>query len=389
MNLSKDKTRILLINYYNYRAEENEDTDQRIISYLKSKVKKIFHIAHPFPEFGSRYSYLTLYEDGKKIKQFKFYILRGPSWIQYLYHIIITYFCVFKSGFVYDLCIAAANLSFISIFPLRLFFIKRLVYYSVDFVPNRFPNSFLNSLYHFMDAFACRYSDNNWMMTEEQIAGRKQFGITSTNSAPFTIVPIGYDTKKIHIPSEDKIKLEDMVYMGAMRESTGPELAIKTIPLLIKRYPKINLTMIGAGKDTNKLKKLIKKLRLGKHVNFLGYIANFWDMVGVISQKSIGLAPYKPIPDSFSFYSDPSKIKLYMCCGLTVITTDVATMSNLILNTQSGLITDYSEKSLFNTITYLLEDKTRFYSFRKNAIKLSKQFDINHILDNAINKIPY
>ncbi len=388
MNLSKDKTRILLINYYNYRAEENEDTDQRIISYLKNKVKKIFHIAHPFPEFGSRNSYLTLYEDGKKIKQFKFYILRGPDWIQYLYHILITYFCIFKSGFAYDLCIAAANLSFISIFPLRLFFIKRLVYYSVDFVPRRFSNSFLNSLYHLMDKFACKYSDNNWMMTGEQIAGRKQFGITSTNSAPFTIVPIGYDTKKIKISSIEKINLYNIVYAGALRESAGPKLAIKTIPLLIKKYPKIKLTVIGSGKDSDKLQRLIKNLKLSKFIDFRGYIANFYDLTDILAKKSIGLAPYKPIQESFSFFSDPSKLKLYMCCGLPVITTDMTTMSNLIPKTGSGLIINYSEKSLADAISYLLGNKKRYQSFKNAAIKLSKQFDINRILDNAIKKIP-
>lgn len=388
MNLSKNKTRILLINYYNYRAEQNEDTDQRIISYLKDKVKKLVHITHPFPEFGSRYSYLTLYKDGEKVRQLKFYVLKGSFWVQYLYHILITYYCIFRFGFIFDLCIAAANLPFVSIYPLKILFIKKLIYYSVDFVPRRFSNSFLNNLYHLMDKFACKHSDINWVMTKEQILGRRQFGITITNSAPFTIVPIGYDTNKINIQSAEKINLENILYMGAMRESTGPELAIKTIPFLVKKFPKINLTMIGAGKDTDKLKKLIKELGLGKHVNFIGYIENFWDMVSIMSQKSIGLAPYKPIPDSFSFYSDPSKIKLYMCCGLPVITTDVATMANLILKTQSGLIIDYSEKSLCNAITYLLEDKKRFNSFRKNAIKLSYQFDINHILDIAIKKIP-
>lgn len=387
MNLSKDKTRILLINYYTFRSEENEDTDQRIISYLKNKVKKIFHITHPFPEFNSRYSYLTLYEDGKKIKQFKFYILGGPDWIQYLYHTLITYFCVFKSGFAYDLCITAANLSFISIFPLRLFFIKRLVYYSVDFVPKRFSNSFLNNLYHLMDKFACKFSDINWVMVKEQIRERRKYGINQQNSAPFNIVPICYNTKSINIRPFEKIDFYNILYMGAIRESMGPQLAIQAIPYLIKKFPKIHLTIIG-GKYLDWLKDLVNKLKLKGYVDFTGYIENFGDMTDLMVQKSIGLAPYKPDPQSFSYYSDPSKIKLYMCCGLPVITTNVTTMAALITKTGSGLVIDYSEKSLADAVAKLLNNQEKYKSYKDASIKLSKKFDINFVLDNAFQKIP-
>ena len=239
-----------------------------------------------------------------------------------------------------------------------------------------------------MDKFASKYSDNNWVMTEEQLIKREQFGITTSNSSPFSIVPVGYDTSKANIMNAEKNNIYNIIYVGAMRESTGPELAIKTMPLLVKRFPKIKLTMIGAGNDTDKLKQLIKDLRIGRYVNFLGYIANFWDLADIIVKNSIGLAPYKPIPGSFSYYSDPSKIKLYMCCGLPVITTNLTTMSNLVRKTKSGIIINYSEKSLFDAIIYLLSNKKRYKLYENAAIKLSEKFDINHILNTAFDKIP-
>ncbi len=389
MKLINNKTRVLILTHYNYRTEHNEDTDERIINYLKLKVKKIILITQPFPEFGQRYSYILTYENGKKTKESKYYILNGPSIFQFLHHVLLIYYLLFKNGVNFDLCISMENLSTVSIYPLRLLkTIKRLVYYSIDFVPSRFPSPILNNIYRFMDKFACKYSDNNWVMTEQQLLERKRFGIVPSNSSPFTIVPIGYDNKKINIKSVDKIDLYNLIYVGAMRESTGPELAIKTIPLLIKKFPKIKLTMIGPGKDTDKLKKLIRDLKIGKYINFLGYVANFWDLVEIISKKSIGLAPYKPMPDSFSFYSDPSKIKLYMSCGLPVITTDMTTMSNLIAKTHSGVIIDYSEESLCNGVAKMLSNKNNYQLYKKAAIKLSPRFDINHILNNAIEKIP-
>lgn len=390
MNLYQNKTSVLISTHFNYRTEQNEDTDSRVANYLKDKVKKVILIAQPFPEYNHRFAYLSIFENGIKVKNEKFYIPKGPSILQFLYHILIVYYLLFfKTGVNFDLCIAMENLSFNILYPLRLTgFIKRLIYYSIDFVPQRFPNFLLNNIYHLMDKSGFKYADNTWVMTKEQFYNRSYFGINVLNSNLVTIVPIGYDTRKIKIKPIEKINFYNIVYAGALRESAGPQLAIKTMLLLIKKYPKIKLTIIGSGKDSDKLQKLIKNLKLSKFIDFRGYIANFYNLTDILAKKSMGLAPYKPIKKSFSYFSDPSKLKLYMCCGLPIITTDMTTMSNLISKTGSGLIIDYSEKSLANAISYLLDNKKRYQSYRNAAIKLSQQFDIKSILDNAIKKIP-
>ncbi len=390
MELIKNKTKILILAHFNYRTEQNEDTDSRLANYFKDKVKKVVLIAQPFPEYNHRYTYMTIFNNGKKIQNSRFYVLKGPAWLQFLYHILLLYYLlIFKTGVNFDLCIAMENLSFISTYPLRfLKLVRRLVYYSIDFVPKRFSSIFLDKIYHFMDKSGFKYSDSAWVMTKEQFEKRDVFGITQANSNLVDIVPIGYDNKKINTYPATKIAFHNIIYAGALRESTGPELAIKTMKLLIKKYPKIRLTVIGSGKDSDKLQDLIKKLKLNKYVDFKGYIANFYDLTEILATKSIGLAPYKPIPESFSYYSDPSKIKLYMCCGLPVITTDMTTMSNLISKTGSGLIIDYSEKALADAITYLLSNKKRYSLYKKAAVKLSQEFDVNNILKSAISKIP-
>lgn len=390
MNLNVSKTNVLISTHFNFRTEQNEDTDSRLANYLKLKAKKVILIAQPFPEYNHRFAYLSIFVKGIRIKYEKFYIPKGPSLLQFLYHILLTFYLLFfKIGVNFDLCIAMENLSFNILYPLRLLrFIKRLVYYSIDFVPQRFPNVFLNKIYHLMDKSGFKYSDTCWVMTKEQFNKRSYFGINVLSSNPVTIVPIGYDTKKIKINPTPKIDFYNIVYAGALRESAGPQLAIKTMPLLIKKYPKIKLTVIGSGKDSDKLQKLIKNLKLEHFIDFRGYIANFYDLTDILAKKSLGLAPYKPIQESFSYFSDPSKLKLYMCCGLPVITTEMTTMSDLISKTGSGLIINYSEEALADAISYLLDNKQRYQSYKNAAIKLSKQFDINHILDNAIKKIP-
>lgn len=388
MNLSRNKTNILMLTHYTNRSEEGEDTDMRILHYLKDKTKKIVLITQPLPEFNHRTSFCLVYKNGRKIRELTVSVLDGPEFLKYLHHILIIYYFLFKAGINYDLCIALENLSFASVFPLRLLnIIKRLIYYSIDFSPQRFSNPFLNGIYHLIDKLACNFSDINWVMVKEQIMKRKKRGYL-LNSSRFTIVPIGYETKNINILPTEKIDFYNLLYMGAIRESMGPQLAIQTIPSLIKKFPKIHLTIIGGGKYLDYLKKLVKKLKIADYVDFTGYIDSFKQMTDLMIQKSIGLAPYMPIKDSFSYFSDPSKIKLYFCCGLPAITTNVATISNLISKTKSGIVIDYSEKALAQAIIYLLGNKDRYQLYKSATIKLSRKFDINYILDQAFKNIP-
>lgn len=389
MNLKKDETKILMLTHYTNRSEEGEDTDMRILRYLKDKVKKVVLITHPLPEFHHHISYCLIYKDGQKVTQLEALVTKGPDIFKYLHHILISYYFLFKAGLSFDLCISMENLSFVNILPLRLLsLVKRLVYYSLDFVPKRFNNSFLNRLYHLIDKLACKFSDTNWVMVKEQISMRKQYDITRLNSAPFSIVPICYNIRDINVLPFEKIDFFNILYMGAIRESMGPQLAIQVMPYLIKKFPKIHLTIIGSGKYLDYLKDLVFKLKLNRYVDFTGYIEKFQEMTDLMTQKSIGLAPYQPISDSFSYYSDPSKIKLYMCCGLPVITTNVATMASLISKTKSGLVINYSEKSLADAIVDLLNNQYKYKLYKDAAIKLSKKFDVNFILDNAFKKIP-
>lgn len=388
MRLYKNKTKILIISHYSYKAEKGEDTGERTLGFFKSRTKRAVFISHPLAEFGNTTSYLTIYEDGKKTKKLKVNSLNNSMLLMYLQHIFITFYFLLVAGFKYDLCIAFENLSFTSLFPLRLAgFIKKIVYYSVDFSPKRFTNKLLNSIYHYMDKFSCKYSDANWVMVREQIKERKKYGITKTNSSPFSLVPIGYETKKINVLPTDKIDYYNIVYVGGLRKSYGPQLAIQALPELVKKIPEIRLTIIGAGNYEGRLKKLIKRLGVSKYADFRGFMPGFKELTETIAKKSIGLAPYAPIPGSYSYYSDPSKIKLYMVCGLPVITTSVATMSTLISKTGSGVVIKYSKESLVKAITDLLSNKKRYERYKNAAIELSATFDINNILSSTVRKI--
>lgn len=394
MKLDKKESKLLILSHYTFGSPESEDTWHRVLRGLKDKVQKGVLIVNPFPEFGSPYAYCVAYENGEKVRQLNIRILRGPAFLQYAHHILIIYYCFLKFGLRYDLCIALENFSFIAVYPLKFFgLIQRHIYYTVDFLSERFSNPVLNRIYHVIDKFACQHSDANWVMVEEQLKAKlKYYNISRSDMAPFAIVPIGYERKIITVKQVDEIDFYGIVYTGVLLETMGVQLIIEAMPLLIKQFPRIHLTIIGSGKYGNELKKLVDKLQMKEYVNFAGFIESFIDLTSVIAKNSLAVAPYVPITGGYKYLSDPrisdpSKIKLYMCCGLPVITTNVTTMAKPIIKTKSGIVIDYAKEDLAKAIGYLLSSRDRYKLYKEAAIKLSEKFDMNQILKRAIKKI--
>lgn len=371
------------------RGINSEETDQKTINFLKEKIRRMIFIGNPFPTSTFKDTIMERYENGRLVKEEKVPTWKVPETLQYINHILITYWLLLKVGLRYDLCIAHENLSFFVLYPLRrLGIIKRIIYYSVDYTPKRFPNPLLNKIYHFLDRFACKHSDLNWVMVKEQITIRRKNGIAEKNSSPFTLVPVGYNFKLVTVKPAEKIDIYNIIFAGALLENAGPQLAIKALPLLLKKFPKIHYTIIGKGIFEKDLKTLVKKLGLENKVKFTGYIESFTDLVKTLSNASIGLAPFLPNPDSLSFYSDPSKIKLYLVSGLPVITTTVTTIAPFIKSSKAGIVIEYGEENLFQAISKMLSNINTYKLYKDSAIKLSKKYDIDNILTEAIKKIP-
>ena len=87
-------------------------------------------------------------------------------------------------------------------------------------------------------------------------------------------MPIGVDldffTPKSHpkvISKKEKIKL---LSVGRLIELKGHEFGIQTVNLLVKKGFNVDYTIIGEGKQYRKLKKLIIKLQLEKHITLFG-----------------------------------------------------------------------------------------------------------------------
>lgn len=70
-------------------------------------------------------------------------------------------------------------------------------------------------------------------------------------------------------PAEDAT---DLVYVGEFRAIKGADLLIEAVGRLRSRGKSVTLTLAGDGEETEKLKALIKKLKLEDAVRFIGHV---------------------------------------------------------------------------------------------------------------------
>lgn len=389
MNLNKD-TRILMLSHFAFKdMGKGAVFPQNIRNFLLRKVGKLIYIDHPFPLSNFPASQITIYENGLNSYQLTSPKLELPTLILFIYQFFLTIFFIIRKPITYDLCIACDNLSLISAYTLRkVGLIKKVIYYTVDYTPKRYSNTFLNNLYQHMDRVACMISDVNWVTVESMITAKVQNGLDLKKCAPFQIIPIGFSKKDISIKAIEKVKRFSLVFVGILYKKQGLQLVIKVLPKLIKKYPKLHLIIIGSGPFEKEIKKLVEQQKISSHITFTGYINNHQEVIKLLTNCGIGLATYTPSLGDYTYYADPSKIKLYLLCGLPVITTNVPPIAKEIKRKKAGFVINYSEEDLMNVLDYLLRGEKTYSMYRRGALQMGKAYDDNVILDKAFKELP-
>jgi glycosyltransferase involved in cell wall biosynthesis len=369
-----------LINpFFNFSASSTA-----IRNFLLGRASEVVQIEIPFPESSEKYAYCLMFRNGKLMKKLKILVLKRPVIASYVYHFFLTIFLFLKISKKFDVAIACDNLSFSSLLCFRkMKIVKRMVYYSVDYTDSRFRSLFLNTIYHFFDRISWMSSDENWIVSSRQIEYRRKDSKFFRKNLPHKVVPIGFEFVEKNLRDiSQKIKYQ-LVFVGTLRRSAGPDIAIKAIPRILDEIPEIKMVFIGDGEMRKNLEKLAEELGVSEKVKFLGRIESHKQVTHVLDGSYVGLAPYIHIKGSLSETSDPGKIKLYFSCGLPVISTKVASSWEIIDKHNAGVIIEPSEEDLARAVIKIIRSPKAYKVYRQNAMKLGKRFDINIIFEDA------
>jgi len=354
--------------------------------FLKEKVKNLVFIGHPFFYSQDIRSFFRQHKKGKLIKEKYAYPLKLPGALYYLKDVFYTfYWLIFLP--TTDLFIGVDNLNACcGLLLKKLGKTKKVVFYTIDYVPQRSPNRFFNSFYHLLDRLAVKYSDVVWNLSPIMISEREKRGIEKKFRKKQLTVPIGASLV-IKPKPFSKINRFEIAYLGHVIKRQGVQLVILALPEIVKKIPKVKLVVIGGGAYIPRLKQLAKNLKVLDKIEFTGYVKDHGEVEKRLSLSSIAVAPYVDSEDNFVRYTDPGKVKDYLAAGLPVVITKVPRIAWELEEKRCGMAVNYDKKELAEAVIKILSNEDLLKIYRKDAHQLAKEYDWNLIFSRALKQI--
>lgn len=358
---------------------------------INKKIKKIVYIAHKLFLAKPNLSYKEVYKSGVLIKKEESFSIPRVQFLLYLRDAFYNlYFLIFSTGRIdYYIGINSFN-AFFGILLKKLGKIDKVVFFTIDYImEDRFGSGLMNKIYIWLDRFAFFNSDYTWnvssRMSEQRI---KEIGDQAKNIKQL-VVPIGVplnDAANITVERKNNI----LVYSGELAPKYGLELILESAPDLLKEFPDLEIRIIGDGKLKDKLQRIAKDLNIEKNVNFVGYINTTLERarwLSLLKESTLGLATYQEDKKSFKQFSDVTKPKDYMSCGLPIITTNLIPLSEDIKKYNLGRVVEDTKISFVKNISELLRNKNEIEQIRKNIDLYAKDMTWENIFKKVFSEM--
>lgn len=350
---------------------------------LTHNAKKIIFINHPLVAESNSEHLVTTYENGEeKVK--KYHLPNHPP-----YTFIFDPFVPLKlpdatAWFGYN------NLSVHRGLKLKKAGkVKKVYYWAVDFVPNRFGANPLTMLYNKLDKQACENSDVRIELSQAALDGRsKSLELDSKTAAPGMLIPMGTWLERSAKVDPKKRRKHSLVYMGHLVERQGVETLLRATEILANKYKDLTLDVVGSGPEYDKLQNLAKSLGIAKNVIFHGFVKQYEDVEAILARSSIAVAPYQKNTENFTQFADPGKLKAYLGAHLPIVLTDVPPNAQQLAKTGAATIVEDHPVSVATGIEKLFDEKYWDKSF-KAVQKEAQLFDWNILFKNALEKLGF
>jgi glycosyltransferase involved in cell wall biosynthesis len=362
---------------------------EAVENYLRSRTKRLGVIYHPFHYCSDRRSRLKLYRDGRLATEQRRGPWALPSLLTYLKDVFFSLWFYARLGGGFQVFLGADPLNtVVGIMLKKLGLTKFVIFYTIDWMPERFANKALNAVYHWLDRFCVRNCDAAWNISPRIQEVRRAQGLAEDRNI---LVPVGVDLEKIVLPDKTGKDPSELVLLGALAPSKGVDLVIEAYPRLKERFPDLKLHVIGktpnqAVEDGVVYQPFEPRLAaLGPDVILHGPKPHD-EVLAMLPDYDISLALYKPSANNLTQWADPSRVKDYLACGLPVIITAVPEIHKDIAAVKAGIVADYTVEALVSAVGRILEDKDLFLNMRRAALKYMSQYSWSAILDGVFAK---
>ena len=196
------------------------------------------------------------------------------------------------------------------------------------------------------------------------------------NQDKIEIIPMGIDLRRFSLKQESNIKKlykadNLLLYVGRLIDWKGVKYLVEAMEIVIDKYPKTKLLIVGDGPEKPFLEKIVSKLKLMNIVYFIGEI-NITVVPKYYSAADIFIIP-SIVAEGHTEGLGVVTIEA-MACGTPAIGSNVGGIPDVIKDGYNGfLVAEKSHEELAIKIVQLLSDKELERKFIRNGLKTVKE----------------
>ncbi|MBI5449429.1 glycosyltransferase [Candidatus Gottesmanbacteria bacterium] len=410
MKKTKNKRlRILFATFSPYRNGKRESTNGNVepmVKYFGPRVSNFILLDQPHTGSDEIIPHVEVYKSRKRKKAYilNMWYLRPLYWVlgrirttdddtNLLFKIrdILSVLAVrIQEGGYFDVFIGFESVNALAgIILKKVGLVKTVVYYVSDYSPVRYQNSMFNFFYVLLDRICCYWSDYIWDVSRAMHPARIEAGLIANKSAPVVHVPNGLEKRFIrHISEKHRIP-HSLVFMGTLGIENGPDIAVASLPLVLKKIPDVTLHIIGKGdKDLERLKRLAMQANLENQIIFDGYIKDTDRMFATIRRFALALAPYRKIKNSVRWYGDSLKLRAYTAAGVPVIVSSVPPLGRELADIGAAIVAEDSAEGFAREIIRVFNDERAYSGLVKSAVEYGKHQAWERTYSQAMKEMP-
>jgi glycosyltransferase involved in cell wall biosynthesis len=259
-----------------------------------------------------------------------------------------------------------------------------VVYWTIDFVPDRFGPGALTRLYERVDAWCARAADARFEVSEAAAEARgARLGLGPGEGAPVRVVPMGAWIDDVPNVPEDGWRARRVMFLGHLVARMGIGLMLEALSLLAERGVEFEAEVIGRGPLEAELRERARAVGLTDRVTFHGFVEDHRDVEAILARGSVALAPYDTEVESFTRFADPGKLKSYLAAGLPIVLTDVPPNAAELADRAGAELVAYDAGALADAVERALASPEEWARRRAAALSYARSFDWNTLLRDA------
>jgi glycosyltransferase involved in cell wall biosynthesis len=265
---------------------------------------------------------------------------------------------------------------------------RRVVLWSVDFVPDRFgAGTPATRLYDRVDRICCTRADAR---VELAVAARdarnRRHGLGPAGTTPTHVVPMGAWLERVVTTPPDGFRQRRVVFLGHLVPRQGVDVLLDALSLLEARGERVAADVIGTGPLERSLRERARSLGLERTVRFHGFVEDHREVERLLAEASIAAAPYRP-GETFTQYADPGKLKAYLAAGLPIVVTDVPPNAAELARDGGAEIVGYDTEAIAEAVSRTLASPVGWQERRRAALEHSRRFNWPVLLDDLLRKL--